>query len=146
MFKKVGLGGTFDVLHTGHVRLIAEALRRGEHVVVGVTSDEFAWRSKPYPVRRFEERVRKVVSLLRSLVRGEVFEIVKINDRCGTAVTDPEMEAIVVSVETLGPAFDINEVRVQRNMSPLHILVIPVLRDAFGEKYSSRRLRCYLSK
>ena len=39
---KVGIGGTFNVLHKGHRALLDKALEIGDEVVVGLTSDRFA--------------------------------------------------------------------------------------------------------
>ena len=42
VMKRVCLGGTFDVLHAGHARLLEAALAAGEALVIGLASDEFA--------------------------------------------------------------------------------------------------------
>jgi len=140
-FRKVGLGGTFDTLHTGHVRLIAEAMRSAENIVIAVTSDEFARKTKPYNVKPLEERLTNLALLVKDLVRDEKVKFEILNDRYGSAASDPEMEAITVSIETLEPAFEINDKRFLSKLPPLHIIVIPIIRDGYGIKYSSRILR-----
>ncbi len=146
LFYKVGLGGTFDTLHTGHIRLIAEALRSGKSIVIGITSDEFARRTKPYNVKPLEERLANLLFLLKEITRDEYITFEIINDRYGSAIRDPEMDAITVSIETLPPAFDINDKRFLNNLKPLHIIVIPMIRDGYGIKYSSRVLRNLIEK
>ncbi len=141
MFTKAGVGGTFDTIHTGHVRLISEALRRANTIVIAVTSDEFARKLKPYTPRSFIERLTRLKILVSQLSRGEIVKFEKLEDKYGSAISDPEMDLIVVSVETLKTAFDINIERLKRGLNPLHIIVIPIIRDGYGEKFSSRYLR-----
>ncbi|MCH2440811.1 MAG: adenylyltransferase/cytidyltransferase family protein, partial [Candidatus Poseidoniia archaeon] len=45
--KRVCLGGTFDVLHAGHARLLDAALAAGERLVIGLASDKFAASRRP---------------------------------------------------------------------------------------------------
>ena len=44
-YSTIALAGTFDRLHAGHWFIISEAFKRGERVVIGVTSDKYV-RSK----------------------------------------------------------------------------------------------------
>jgi glycerol-3-phosphate cytidylyltransferase len=39
--KKIITYGTFDLLHVGHVRLLQRAKTLGDHLIVGLSTDEF---------------------------------------------------------------------------------------------------------
>lgn len=57
--------GTFDVLHVGHVSILERASALGEHLTVGVSSDQLNQRKKGrYPVFVQADRLR-IVSALR---------------------------------------------------------------------------------
>jgi glycerol-3-phosphate cytidylyltransferase len=60
---RVYVGGTFDLLHYGHVRFLSEVAKIGD-VIVGLNSDEFAARYKRPPVMSFDER-REMLEALR---------------------------------------------------------------------------------
>jgi glycerol-3-phosphate cytidylyltransferase len=50
--------GTFDLLHVGHVNILARARQFGGHLTVGVSSDELNFRKKQqYPTYPTEQRV-----------------------------------------------------------------------------------------
>ncbi len=40
-YKKVAVGGTFDKFHDGHKKLLSTAFEIGDHIEIGVTSNEF---------------------------------------------------------------------------------------------------------
>lgn len=55
--KRVLTYGTFDLLHYGHVRLLQQASKLGDYLIVGLSTDEFnSLKGKksfyPYDVRR----------------------------------------------------------------------------------------------
>jgi len=138
-FRKVAVGGTFDRLHPGHMELLRTAAEVGERVVIGVTTDDFVEEMGKDGVEPYDVRVDRVREFMRSL--GADFEIVPIEDRYGTTVDDPELEAIIVSPETEPVALEINEKRREKGLDPLTIVVVPFVLDGNGERYSSSKLR-----
>jgi glycerol-3-phosphate cytidylyltransferase len=61
MSKVVYIGGTFDLLHVGHVRLFQRAAGLGK-VVVSVNPDEFVERYKRKPLMSLAERQEMVAA------------------------------------------------------------------------------------
>jgi len=60
-YRAVAVGGTFDILHIGHEKLLAKAFELGELVFVGVTGDRLVSKlNKDHPVRKFA--LRDVIS------------------------------------------------------------------------------------
>ncbi len=140
-FSKVAVGGTFDRLHPGHRRVLSVALRLGERVVIGVTTDAFVRREGKRGVEPHERRVRRVRQFVRERGAEDRVEIVPLDDRYGITLEDPELEAIVVSPETEPVAVEINEKRRERGLDPLAIVVVPFVLDRDGERISSTKLR-----
>jgi choline-phosphate cytidylyltransferase/glycerol-3-phosphate cytidylyltransferase len=56
-------GGTFDMLHSNHVRMIEYARGLGEVLIVGVSTDELVCSYKVPPTIPFEERIEIIKSL-----------------------------------------------------------------------------------
>jgi inosine/xanthosine triphosphatase len=136
---RVGVGGTFNVIHKGHELLFETAFTVGDSVEVGLTSDEFARATKKVQVTPYF--VRKA-NLARYLERfGKPFDIVMITGPEGTAATSETLDALVVSPETKGSADEINEVRRRNGLRPLKVFCIrEVKADDSGLISSSRIL------
>src|SRR5262245_24375945 len=64
MSTRVITFGTFDVFHVGHVNLLTRAHDLGDHLTVGVSTDELNLAKKGhYPIYRQEHRLAIVRSL-----------------------------------------------------------------------------------
>ncbi len=132
-FKKVAVGGTFDLLHKGHRALIEKAFELGEEVILGITSDEMLQKkAEPFSKRK---------KTLQNFLKFKNYEIVKLSDAYGPAVGDGKIDAIVVSEETEARAVEINEIRKKRGLPLLQIVVIPFVLAEDGKPISSTRIR-----
>lgn len=132
-FKKVAVGGTFDLLHKGHRALIEKAFELGEHVIVGLTSDEMLQKkAEPFSKRK---------KALQNFLKSENYEIVNLNDAYGPAISDSKIDAIVVSEETKARAVEINEIRKNKGLSLLEIAVIPFVLADDGKPISTTRIK-----
>ena len=139
--ENICLGGTFSPIHSGHLRLLMEAFRRGKRVSVGLTSDEMATRERQREVETFDLRKRKLKEILDRLSEEHSvpYSISEINDRFGFA-TRAEIDSIVVSEETSSTADEIDEERGRIGLAPLKRFVISMFTDQNGRKVSSTRI------
>jgi inosine/xanthosine triphosphatase len=135
---RVAVGGTFNVIHAGHELLFETAFSVGDAVEVGLTSDEFAGRSKTVPVRSYEERRAQLVRFLERY--GKPFVVVEISDSMGTAARSETLDAIVVSPETMDMAEEINEQRRRNGLPPLEIRCISEVKADDRASISSSRI------
>lgn len=56
-------GGTFDMFHSNHVKMLEYAKGLGDIVIVGVSTDELVCSYKKPPIVPFEERIEIVKAL-----------------------------------------------------------------------------------
>ena len=63
MGKVVLVTGGFDPLHSGHIEYFKAARELGDHLVVGVNSDEWLARKKGRPFMPFAERANIIKHL-----------------------------------------------------------------------------------
>ncbi len=136
--KKIGFGGTFDILHAGHKALLQKAIDARGKMLVGLTSDEMAGRTRK-DFSSYAVRERNLAAYLRKKgVRG--FRIVPISDEFGPAARE-DLDAIVVSAERMAVAVRINEERARRGLQPLEIVTVPMVLAEDCLPIASRRIR-----
>ncbi len=125
-YRFVAVGGSFDQLHNGHRKLLSFcAALCSERITVGVTGDAML-TTKSYQeiIDAFPKRYESVHSFLSMIKPSLKLNIVEINDPFGPAITDPQLEAIVVSSETITGGFKINQIREQQGMNLLKVFVL----------------------
>ncbi|KAK0500235.1 hypothetical protein EDD18DRAFT_1349092 [Armillaria luteobubalina] len=123
------LGGTFDHLHAGHKILLSMgAWISSEKLIVGVTGDELlknkAYKDALEDIHTRKERVRKFLTLFQP---GLFYDIVVISDVYGPTGWDPNIQALVVSAETMSGAKAITSHRASQSLPALEIFVIDVI-------------------
>ena len=139
VFNKVAIGGTFNVLHKGHKALLTTAFMIGKSVGIGLSSDEFANRFRAMQTRKYEDRKKKLIEFAEKFENTK-YEIIKINDSYGVATTDPEIDCIVVSEETLLRAEEINAIRFKKGLDKLTIVVVPIMLANNGKPISGEKI------
>ncbi|HUK51199.1 MAG TPA: pantetheine-phosphate adenylyltransferase [Terriglobales bacterium] len=141
-YRVVAMGGTFDVLHRGHRKLLKQAFEVGRTVMIGITTDQFAKSlHKPH---RFDSYARRKGDLERLLKRWGVLSrarIVPLKDRFGPTATSSGIQALVVSRRTIKTAYAINAKRKTNGLKPLIIDPIDLILAEDKRPISSTRIR-----
>jgi pantetheine-phosphate adenylyltransferase len=142
-FSAVAVGGTFDELHKGHKALLMKAFDLGEHIQIGLCSDNFVKRlSKPHITASYEQRFGELEAFLKKNGLRERAEIVRIDDPFGVTLSDRSIEALVVSKETEPTASLINKKRKEAGLLPLQIFTIDMIPSENHLPISTTRIRC----
>lgn len=141
-YSLVAMGGTFDVLHRGHRRLLKQAFAIGRKVMIGITDDEFArMLHKPHKVDPYAKRKKDLERLLSRWGVLSRAEIVPLYDRFGPAIQNSRIQALVVSRRTLKTAYKINAKRRARGLRPIAIDPIDLILAEDKRPISSTRIR-----
>jgi pantetheine-phosphate adenylyltransferase len=141
-FRKVAVGGTFDEFHKGHKVLLVKAFEIGEHVLIGLCTDEFVQKmGKPHTTASYEERLKELRAFLKALGLSDKAEIVPLNDPYGITVSDTCIQALVVSEETEKIALKINQKRSEAQLPPLAIVTISMVPAENCKPISTTRIR-----
>ena len=137
---RVCIGGTFDIIHKGHEKLINKAFKtagKDGFVFIGLTTNKITKRKKT--VRKIEERQKKLQEYLSEKCLINRSLIKSISDKYGPSIKD-DFDAIVVSPETFKTAEEINFRRVKNGKKPLKIIKIPFVLAEDGKPISSTRI------
>ncbi|XP_037949423.1 bifunctional coenzyme A synthase isoform X2 [Teleopsis dalmanni] len=131
-YDTVVLGGTFDRIHIGHKIFLTQAvLRACRRLVVGVTTSKMT-KSKVLPelILPVEQRIQEVKEFLIEIDSTLQYDIVPIDDPYGPTQTDPNMDMIMVSAETLRGGQKVNEIRLKNGLKPVEIYSIDVVESS----------------
>ena len=140
-FETVAVGGTFDLFHRGHRELLMKAFEVGDHVLVGLCSDDFLKKlRKPHRIASYVQRLEELKIFLRENGFLDRAEIMPLDDAYGVTLSDERIEAIVVSEETEPRAHKINEKRRSIGMAPLPIVIVRMVPSEDNYPISSTRI------
>ena len=73
-FDLVAMGGTFDVIHNGHMALLNKSFSISSKVIIGLSSDQLAAKRGKNLVSDYSKRLS-----CQFLERNQVFRMFKIN-------------------------------------------------------------------
>jgi len=140
-FSLIAMGGTFDIIHHGHITLLSTAFEISEKVIIGLTSDEFVQKKGKNPIHKYDERLKNLTSIIFKKFPNSYFEISQLNNDFGPAVFEKEVQALVVSDETKNQGNILNKLRTERNLSPVEIIVVPMTLAKDGKRISTTRIK-----
>ncbi len=140
-FDLVAMGGTFDVIHKGHITLLSEAFSSSTKVIIGLTSNEWASKKGKNLLNDFDERLEKLVKTIENNFPNASFEISKLDNDFGPAVLEKKVQALVVSDETSNQGEVLNLLRKQKNLPPVDVVVVPMVLAKDGKKISTTRIK-----
>ena len=140
-FTMIALGGTFDIIHAGHIALLDKGFSISEKVIIGLTSDELAEKKGKKLVNSFQIRYSTLESLLKEKFPRSLFEIVELDNDFGPAVIDGNVNALVVSEETHSKGELLNKLRLEQGQSPVTIIIVPMILAKDGSRISTTRIR-----
>ena len=140
-FSLIAMGGTFDIIHHGHITLFSTAFDISEKVIIGLTSDEFVQKKGKNPIHKYDERLKNLTSIIFKKFPNSYFEISQLNNDFGPAVFEKEVQALVVSDETKNQGNILNKLRTERNLSPVEIIVVPMTLAKDGKRISTTRIK-----
>ena len=140
-FSLIAMGGTFDIIHHGHMTLLSTAFDISEKVIIGLTSDEFVQKKGKNPIHKYDERLKNLTSIIFKKFPNSYFEISQLHNNFGPAVFEKEVQALVVSDETKNQGNILNKLRTERNLSPVEIIVVPMTLAKDGKRISTTRIK-----
>jgi pantetheine-phosphate adenylyltransferase len=140
-FSLIAMGGTFDIIHRGHLTLLENAFEISDKVIIGLTSDEFVQKKGKTPIHKYDERLKNLISIIFHKFPNTNFQISQLNNDFGPAVLEKDVQALIVSDETNDQGNVLNKLRTERNLPPVEVIVVPMFLAKDGVRISSTRIK-----
>ena len=140
-FSLVAMGGTFDVIHKGHLTLLSKAFEISDKVIIGLTSDEFAEKKGKITNNNYGIRLENLILSLSKEFPHASFQINKLDDNFGPAVLERDVEALVVSDETSNQGSVLNKLRESKKLPLVQIITVPMFLAKDGTRISTTRIK-----
>lgn len=141
MFDIVATGGTFDILHKGHYMLLQKAFEVGRQIIIGVSSDSHATGKHKKIVNNYDIRREKLKKFIDKNFKKSNYNVYQLDDFYGPTVLTRDVQAIIATESSLENCVKINSLRETKGMTPLEIILVPLVEDKEGKVISSTRIR-----
>ena len=140
-FSLIATGGTFDIIHRGHLTLLSDAFSISDKVIIGLTSDKLAEKKGKLPVNNYEKRLENLTAVISKEFPNTSFQISKLDNDFGPAVLEEGVEALVVSDETSNQGAVLNQLRAEKKLPPVKIITVPMFLAKDGTRISTTRIK-----
>jgi len=140
-FSLVATGGTFDIIHRGHLTLLSNAFAISKKVIIGLTSDELAEKKGKLSINKYEKRLENLTQVISKEFPNSSFQISKLDNDFGPAVLEKGVEALVVSDEKSNQGTILNQLRAEKKLLPVKIIMVPMFLAKDGKRISTTRIK-----
>ena len=140
-FSLIATGGTFDIIHRGHLTLLSTAFTISDKVIIGLTSDELAEKKGKLTINQYEKRLENLTTVILKEFPNAIFQINKLDNDLGPAVLEKEVEALLVSDETSNQGPILNQLRAEKKLPPVKIITVPMFLAKDGTRISTTRIK-----
>ncbi len=140
-FSLIATGGTFDIIHRGHLTLLSDSFAISDKVIIGLTSDELAEKKGKLLINKYENRLENLTAVISKEFQNSSFQISKLDNDFGPAVLEKGVEALVVSVETSNQGAILNRLRAEKKLTPVKIITVPMFLAKDGTRISTTRIK-----
>lgn len=140
-FALVAMGGTFDIIHKGHLTLLSKAFSISSKVIIGLTSDELTEKRGKKTLNNYKKRFETLMSTIKTNFPNHAFQISKLDNDFGPAVLEENVQALVVSDETGNQGEILNQLRAEKNLSLVKIVIVPMVLAQDGDRISTTRIK-----
>ena len=140
-YETVALGGTFDIIHKGHVALLSEAFSISSHAIIGLTGDELAEKKNKKIINDYSKRFESLTNVIKMKFPNSSYTISKLENDFGPAAIEGKVDALIVSEETSNKGEILNTLRKKRNLPPVEIVMVPMVLAKDGSKISTSRIK-----
>lgn len=140
-FDLIATGGTFDIIHKGHIELLKKAFEISSNVIIGLTSDELAEKKGKKIINDYSTRLSSLISVIEQKFPSSSFRISKLENDFGPAVLEEGVQAMIVSEETSFQGEILNKLRAEKNLPSIKIVVVPMVLAEDGKIISTTRIR-----
>ena len=137
----VAMGGTFDAIHSGHMALLNKAFSISSKVIIGLSSDQLATKKGKNLVNDYSKRLSLLKSVIEKNFPNISYEISKLENDFGPAIIEGSVKALVVSEETSNKGLLLNDLRAEKNLPPVKIVVVPMVLAEDGKVISTTRIK-----
>jgi pantetheine-phosphate adenylyltransferase len=140
-FSLIAMGGTFDIIHRGHLTLFSNAFKISDKIIIGLTSDEFVTKRGKILNNKYDKRLENLITSISKEFPNSSFEISKLDNDFGPAVLKKEVEALLVSDETSNQGIVLNQLRKEKKLPSVQIIVVPMFLAKDGIRISTSRIK-----
>ena len=136
------MGGTFDILHNGHIELLKKSFGIGKFVIIGVASDSLVKEKLNKRINNsFNVRKRNLMKIIYSEFGSRLYEITKLEDEFGPLMFSDKVDCMVASTETSYKGAKVNEIRTSMGLTTIDIVSVELKLAQDGLPISSSRIR-----
>lgn len=140
-YNLVATGGTFDLIHKGHIELLRKSFSISSKVIIGLSSDELVKKMGKKISKNYHQRFESLSSAIEKNFPNSSYQISKLENDFGPAVLEEGVEALVVSEETKNTGPILNQLRAKKNLPPVEVIVVPMVLAKDGSRISTSRIR-----
>ena len=140
-YEIVALGGTFDIIHKGHMALLTKAFSISSHVIIGLAGDELVAKKGKKIINNYSKRLESLTSTIQQYFPNSSYTISKLDNDFGPAAIEGKVDALVVSEETSNKGDILNKLRQQKNFPLVDVVIIPMVLAEDGSRISTTRIK-----